>query len=579
MKKKLRILFLLLSCCVLTVAKAEDVVFVFADMGFSNQQVIPEVEVGDVKLNFDQGTHASYAPTYYDSGSAIRMYLGNTLTISSTNSSKKITKLLMTFVSASYAPKPGGDYGIELVTSGKESTWEGEESSFTITNNPPENSQLRITQMVVTLGGGGSSEVYPEVTSLTDLKALEPGTLAWLSLGRDNPGYIEYAYDANATEAYVRDNATAVRFYDFLPDDPGWHTHTGGALIGRVLGKYEVNKGMPEFTHVDASFADSILCLDYWHESEPRKIGQLSELAGSTYRADLVEVEEVGLTLTGGKYYLSHGSDLLAITDRFGHSDEIPDNVKGKSFNVTGILGTSSDGNASQLYFTKILEVVPELVLDENLYTNANTIGIYNGRDVNVSLTRKLITGSWNTLCLPFDIADFSDFVGSSKLAALSGYDATTNTLEFTSVNSLEAGVPYLVYPEQDVDVFNVFGSTIDSELKPVSLASWDFIGIYDPVTLYAGDTSVLFLGEGNTLYYPNVTNDLKAFRAYFKTSSESCANICVDGISTGITTATLDGNDGDGRIYNVSGQFIGTQSSSLPKGVYLRNGNKIIVK
>ena len=551
--------------------------FVFADMGYENGEKLTDVVSGDVKLTFDKAEGAT-EPAYYDGDKSARVYKANTLTFASTNPDKKLNKVVMSFVSGN-APKSSINYGVDLSISGTQATWVGDVASFTITNNTTAKDQLRFTKIVVTLSGGGSSEVYPEVTSLTDLKALEPGTLAWLTLGRDNPGNIEYVYEANATEAYVRDNATAVRFFDFLPDDPGWHTHINGALIGSVLGKYDVNNGMPEFTHVDASFADSILCLDYWHESEPRKISQLSELAGSTYRADLVEVEEVGLTLTGGKYYLSHGSDQLAIFDRFGHSDEIPDNVKGKSFNVTGILGTSSDGNTSQLYFTKILEVVPELALNENLYTNGNTIGMYNGRDVNVTLTRKLITGSWNTLCLPFNIADFSDFVGSSKLAALSGFDATTNTLEFTSVNSLEAGVPYLVYPEQEVEVLNVFGSTIDSELKPVSLASWDFIGIYDPVTLYAGDTSVLFLGEGNTLYYPNVTNDLKAFRAYFKTSSESSANICVDGISTGITTATLDGNDGDGRIYNVSGQFLGTQSSSLPKGVYLRNGNKIIVK
>ena len=86
MKKKLRILLLLLSCIVLTQTRAEDVVFVFANMGFSNQQVISEVVLGDVKLNFDKGSHKTYAPTYYDSGAAIRMYQGNTLTISSTDS-------------------------------------------------------------------------------------------------------------------------------------------------------------------------------------------------------------------------------------------------------------------------------------------------------------------------------------------------------------------------------------------------------------------------------------------------------------------------------------------------------------
>ncbi|MBR3089566.1 MAG: hypothetical protein IKH02_11160 [Prevotella sp.] len=429
--------------------------------------------------------------------------------------------------------------------------------------------------MTVTIG---EDQIVPKVTSLTDLKALEPGTKAWLTLGRDNPGLIEYVYDANATEAYVRDNSTAIRFYDFLPDDAGWHTNTNGALIGSVLGEYKVVDGMPEFHHVSASIADSILCLDNWQDASARPIENLGDLADDTYRADLVEVKEVGITLSGGQYYLTHGSDQLSLSTRFIPDNDIPDNLKGRSFNITGILGTTNGGE-SQLYYTSMHEVVPELALDESLSTNSNTIGAYNGRNVNVTVSREMVTGTWNTLCLPFEIEEFSDIVVSAKLAALTGFDATSNTLEFTSVSSLEAGVPYLVFPEEDVDAITIQGTTIDSQLTPVSQGVWEFIGIYDPTTLYAGDTSVLFLGTGNTLYYPNVTNDLKAFRAYFRTSSDSSANICVDGISTGITTATLDGNDGDGRVYNVSGQFVGTQTRDLPKGVYLRNGNKIIVK
>ena len=576
MNKKLRILFLLLSCCVLTVAKAEDVVFVFADMGFSNGEKLTNVVSGDVKLTFDKAEGAT-EPAYYDGDKSARVYKANTLTFASTNPDKKLNKVVMSFVSGN-APKSTINYGVDLSISGTQATWVGDVTSFTITNNTTTKDQLRFTKIVVTLSGGGSSEVYPEVTSLTDLKALESGTLAWLSLGRDNPGYIEYAYDANATEAYVRDNATAVRFYDFLPDDPGWHTHTGGALIGRVLGKYEVNKGMPEFTHVDASFADSILCLDYYHEPSVRSFNQISDLTGSTYRADLVEVTYAGITYESGQYFLTRGDEQLSISNRFNEID-IPADTKYKSYNITGILGTTSDGSSSQLYCTDIREVVPDLALNETLSNNASLIGVFNGRNVNVTLTRKMTTGTWNTLCLPFDVAEFSDIVASSRLAALSSFNAATNTLEFTSVSSLEAGVPYLVFPEEDVESITIQGTIIDSELKPVSQSTWEFVGIYDPTTLYAGDTSVLFLGEGNTLYYPNVTNDLKAFRAYFRTTGQSSANICVDGISTGITTATLDGNEGDGRIYNVSGQFMGNQTRDLPKGVYLRNGNKIIVK
>ena len=576
MKKNLRILLFLLSCCVLTQAKAEDVVFVFADMGFSNGQKLNDVVLGDVKLTFDKAGGAT-DPAYYDGDKSARVYKANTLTFASTASDKKLTKVVMTFVSGN-APKSSINYGVDLSISGTQATWEGNLSSFTITNNTTGKDQLRFTKIEVTLSGGGVQPTVPEVTSLSALKALTPGTKAWLTLGRDNPGLIEYVYDANATEAYVRDNSTAIRFYDFLPDDAGWHTNTNGALIGSVLGEYKVVDGMPEFHHVSASIADSILCLDNWQDASARPIENLGDLADDTYRADLVEVEEVGITLSGGQYYLTHGSDQLSLSTRFIPDNDIPDNLKGRSFNITGILGTTNGGE-SQLYYTSLHEVVPELALDESLCTNSTTIGAYNGRNVNVTVSREMVTGTWNTLCLPFEIDEFSDIVSAAKLAALTGFDATTNTLEFTSVSSLEAGVPYLVFPEEDVDAITIQGTTIDSQLTPVSQGVWEFIGIYDPTTLYAGDTSVLFLGTGNTLYYPNVTNDLKAFRAYFRTSSDSSANICVDGISTGITTATLDGNDGDGRVYNVSGQFVGTQTRDLPKGVYLRNGNKIIVK
>ena len=89
----------------------------------------------------------------------------------------------------------------------------------------------------------------------------------------------------------------------------------------------------------------------------------------------------------------------------------------------------------------------------------------------------------------------------------------------------------------------------------------------------------MLFLGDKNTLYHPNVTNDLKAFRAYFHTTSESAANISVDGIISDIRTATIESLDGDPRIYNVSGQLVGTSTSGLQKGVYVSNGNKVIIK
>jgi len=418
-----------------------------------------------------------------------------------------------------------------------------------------------------------------KVNSLAELRELEDGDLAYLTLGKSNPGLIEYVDNGSSVDAYVRDNTSSVRFASFLPDDAGWHTNTGGALIGGVLGEYHLSNGIPEFVHVDKSIADSILCLDHWHTPTPLAINDMTELNGIQHRADYVQLVGVGIANSSNNYYVESNGTTLPLSNPFGIGYEIPNDLKGRDFIIQGILGTTADGSQSELYYTNIEEIMPELTLNETLSTNGGTIGTYNGREVNVTVERKLSTGKWNTLCLPFDIQDFTSVVGAARLATLSGYDSASNSLEFTSVTDILPGVPYLVYPEEDIDNIIVSGATISSELTPVSEGAYTFIGVFDPTTLYAGDTNVLFLGADNKLYYPNVTNDLKAFHAYFITNTRNSANISIDGISSGITTASLNETSEGEMIYNVSGQSMGASIKSLPKGVYVRNGNKVIIK
>ena len=412
-----------------------------------------------------------------------------------------------------------------------------------------------------------------QISSLSDLREVDDGELVYLTFAKSNPGLIEYADKGNIVDAYVRDNTSSVRFANFLPSDAGWHTDTGGALIGGVLGEYNLNNGMPEFKHVSKSIADSILCLDHYHAPTPHLIEDFNQLIGDTYRADFVELNDVNINNTNGNYFVEKDGVQIALIDKFQVNYDIPYDLNGRHYIIYGILGPN------ELYYVDIEEIMPQLALDESLNTNGTTIGVYNGREVNITVNRKLNTGMWNTICLPFDIEGFSNIVSSSRLAELKGYDAATNSLEFKSTENLMAGVPYLVFPEEPVSNIVINGTTINNELSPVSVSTYTFRGVFDPTTLYAGDQNVLFLGEGNILYYPNVTNDLKAFHAYFETSTGNSANICIDGILSGITTATIDNISDDSMIYNVSGQSVGTSVKQLPKGVYVRSGNKIIIK
>lgn len=60
---------------------ATDETIIFANMGYSNQEVISTVTQGVVTLNFDKGSN-SIDPKYFTNNKAVRLYAGGSLTIS-----------------------------------------------------------------------------------------------------------------------------------------------------------------------------------------------------------------------------------------------------------------------------------------------------------------------------------------------------------------------------------------------------------------------------------------------------------------------------------------------------------------
>lgn len=101
----------------------------FSTLGYANAASVSEVKVDDnVTLNFKQGK-ASTAPSYYDSGEAIRLYQnGAILEVSA--SGKTITSIEITFAQNHYYMAPDcGEFSEEAAVR----TWTGEASTVTFT--------------------------------------------------------------------------------------------------------------------------------------------------------------------------------------------------------------------------------------------------------------------------------------------------------------------------------------------------------------------------------------------------------------------------------------------------------------
>ena len=217
---------------------------------------------------------------------------------------------------------------------------------------------------------------------------------------------------------------------------------------------------------------------------------------------------------------------------------------------------------------------------------NTDLIAAHSGEKANVVLYgRKLNrSGAWNTLCLPFDLNISGTPLDGATVKRLSSATLSGNTLtlDFATVQTIEAGKPYVVKwttPADDI-IDPVFtGVTIGSE-QPVPVDFTDhsgqFVGCFSTVAIPGEDQSLLYLGPNNTLYYPSGAMSIGAFRTFFRLSSDKPGAamrfvLNLDEEPSAITTAEL--TDRQKEVYNLNGQRV----AQPRKGIYVHNGKKII--
>ena len=138
-------------------------------------------------------------------------------------------------------------------------------------------------------------------------------------------------------------------------------------------------------------------------------------------------------------------------------------------------------------------------------------------------------------------------------------------------------------------------GITIDNSAEAIAhktVTSADgtvsFTGSYAKQTWDTEDKSILFLGAGSTLYYPQPSGgqypSLNAFRAYFKLADGTQArefklNFGGDGVTTSIENVqcSMFIVPCEGAWYDIQGRKLDKQPTKA--GLYIHNGRKVVVK
>lgn len=196
------------------------------------------------------------------------------------------------------------------------------------------------------------------------------------------------------------------------------------------------------------------------------------------------------------------------------------------------------------------------------------------------SLARSFATG-WHSICLPF--ATTPETLGAEQAQAFTAFDG--NTLTFEKVTAMEENVPYLIYFAKETE--NISLQNIDAAVtvpQSVTHGNVTFTGNYEAGKDMEGLYGVAEKDGAQYIMRGGAGSTLGSTGAYFTVSGSevNSLHLRLDGIETNIS-GVQTGQDGQAfDIYSLNGIKVRSQATTtdgLPKGIYLINGKKHIVK
>lgn len=265
------------------------------------------------------------------------------------------------------------------------------------------------------------------------------------------------------------------------------------------------------------------------------------------------------------------------------------------------------DENVTEVTITPSAEDATSYTLTKSPETAGSSVAY----KVDQSFKRELNAGMWNTLCLPFSLNE-----DQTKAALPEGFEI----VDFYSVKNdkltfkkhyyqmIDAGRPYLIWiPRTRGDKYDMKFPTgyvayddKTSGLNPINVNGEDdsadkyvWTGTYQQMSL---PKNAYFVAQnpdnGKTVIKQNVSgkSKTKGYRAYLVAASGvtpvKALSIDYDGVDEEVTTgiddimADLTDPETTGKVYNLGGQLVSRNGlQSLPKGIYIMNGKKYVVK
>ncbi len=227
-------------------------------------------------------------------------------------------------------------------------------------------------------------------------------------------------------------------------------------------------------------------------------------------------------------------------------------------------------------------------------------------KGVNTTLTKNYTNTGWNSFFVPFDFTLTDEMLNDFEFATLyaialeNGNGSSVISYKMAKAgDKIAAFFPCLIKAKATGEQKLYFGDVdYKSNVTSKDCSSITELYTFYPVmenTYIAAKHGYYLKSEQNSFVYNIHPEAYLPPLTYYMTIQDrgdmsyivpanggaSKAKICVIGENepTGITDLVDDAANASGKVYNLQGVVVGNTTEGLPKGVYIKNGRKIIVK
>ena len=238
-------------------------------------------------------------------------------------------------------------------------------------------------------------------------------------------------------------------------------------------------------------------------------------------------------------------------------------------------------GSSSAKYYECTNFVLTDL---EDFYTPVEfkALGGSYNRQPNAATNANI---QYNSVCLPFAF-DATDLSGTAKILTFAYYD-NENTAYFNHINSISAGIPCIIQEKGNSwKGINLTGKTIVASPN----MDGNMRGTFVTTNEYGknGTDKTDYYSVDNDNMFSPLNTTLSPFRSCLwlhndgsigqGSASAKAIRIIEDGETTGIES--VDSSDIESQeIYTINGMKVSGNAKSLPRGMYIMNGKKFIIR